>query len=396
MAYINFKEENHTLKIQLDKRKKNNEKVYNYIVKHKEDMTDYAPDYKYSYNKMEGEFIGKKGVLDEQDFHNISNVDIICSRFIDCIFSNVKFINCRIIGCKFEECKFDAGGVIFENCIFVMDNDVKSPSLNNEVNYSCEFYNCELYCEFRNSELSYAIFENCLIKDTFFEISMLKGTILNTCELNKIRISDCNLSGFKTYKCYILDFEFDDKYITKLDEKTYFDKLVERKKDRDEYEGIYLTYQNIADEFKQNTLDNNFGEYYYLCRKIEHKTLDPLPKFVSFLNWAFSGYGERPENALITGVILILIFGFIYLFVGLDIDNHFVVYNLEKLKHFNIVQFIEDYNESLALSSGIFLGVGGYSCEPVRLSLLISSIEMILGTVTVGIGIGAIVRKLVR
>lgn len=396
MAYINFKEENYKLKIQLEKRKKNNEKIYNYIVKHKEDMADYVPDHKYSYGKIQGEFIGKKGVLDEQDFHNISNTDIICSRFIDCTFSNVKFINCRIIGCKFDRCKFDAGGVIFENCIFVMDNDVKSPSLNNEVNYSCEFYDCELYCEFRNSELSYAIFENCLVKNTYFEVSMLKSTIFNKCELNKIKISDCDLSGLKTYKCYILDFEFDDKYISKLDEKTYFDKLVERKKDRSEYEGIYLVYQNIADEFKQNTLDNNFGEYYYLCKKIEFKTLDPLPKITSFLSWASCGYGERPFNALIMGIVLILIFAFLYLFIGLDIDNHFVIYNLQTLKQFDLIKFIEDYNESLALSSGIFLGVGGYSCEPVRLSLVLSNIEMILGVITVGIGTGAIVRKLIR
>ena len=41
------------------------------------------------------------------------------------------------------------------------------------------------------------------------------------------------------------DFEFDDKYMTTFDDKTFFDKLVERKKDRDEYEGFYMIYQNI-------------------------------------------------------------------------------------------------------------------------------------------------------
>ena len=65
MAYINFKEENYKLKIQLEKRKKNNEKNYNYIIKHKNEMTDYSPDNRYSYEKIEGEFIGKKGTLDD-------------------------------------------------------------------------------------------------------------------------------------------------------------------------------------------------------------------------------------------------------------------------------------------------------------------------------------------
>ena len=51
MAYVNFKEENYKLKIQLDKRKKNNDKNYNYIVKHKNEMTDYNADNRYSYKK---------------------------------------------------------------------------------------------------------------------------------------------------------------------------------------------------------------------------------------------------------------------------------------------------------------------------------------------------------
>lgn len=396
MAYVNFKEENYKLNIQLEKRKKNNEKNYSYIIKHKKEMTDYDPDNRYSYEIIENEFIGKKGLLDEKDYYNISNKDIICTNFKNCTFANTKFINCRIIGCKFYDCKFILGGVIFENCIFIMEDNIQSPSLNNTTNYSCEFYNCEFYSKFKNCDLAYVIFENCLIKNTSFEICMMKSMIINKCELNKIKISDSDLSGFKTHKCYILDFEFDDKYKTKLDEKTFFDKLVEIKKNREEYQGLYMTYQIIADKFKENTLDNNFGEYYYLCKKTECKTLDPLPKIESFLYRISCGYGERPFNALFMGIFLIMVFAFLYLIVGINIDNNYVIYNLETLKHFNFIKFIEDYNESLALSSGIFLGVGGYSSEPVQISLILSNIEMILGIVTVGVGIGAIVRKIIR
>ena len=62
MAYVNFKEENYKLKIQLEKRKKNNEKNYNYIIKHKKEMTDYNADNVYSYNTIESKFIGKEAV----------------------------------------------------------------------------------------------------------------------------------------------------------------------------------------------------------------------------------------------------------------------------------------------------------------------------------------------
>ena len=277
-----------------------------------------------------------------------------------------------------------------------MEDSVQSPYLNNQINYSCEFYNCEFYSQFKNCELSYAIFENCLIRDTSFEISMMKSMILNKCELKKIKISDCDLSGFKTHKCYIADFEFDDKYKTKLDEKTFFDKLVEIKKDRDEYEGLYMTYEILADKFKENTLDNNFGEYYYLCKKTEGKTLTGFSKIVSLLNRAFCGYGERPFNSLFTGIVLILIFAILYLFVGVEIEENYVIYNLDVLKNLSFIKFIQDYNQTVALSSGIFLGIGGYSCEPVQLSLIISDIEMVLGAITMGIGVGAVVRKIIR
>ena len=396
MAYINFKEENYKLKIQLEKRKKNNEKNYNYIIKHKKEMTDYSPDNRYSYEKIEGEFIGKKGTLDEIDFHNIENKDILCASFKDCTFANVKFINCKIIGCKFYDCKFIHGGVIFENCIFIMDDSIQSPSLNNETNYSCEFYNCEFYSKFKNSDLSYAIFENCLIRNTFFEICMMKSTIFNTCELSKIKIGDCDLSGFKTHKCYIKDFEFDDKFRTKVDEKTFFDKLVIRKKDRDEYEGTYMIYETIADKFKENTLDNNFGEYYFLCKKMEYKTLDPLPKMSSFIYRVSCGYGERPFNALFLGLFIMIAFSLIYLFIGLKIDDKYVIYSLSNLKNTDNMVILDHFNKSLTLSTGTFLGVDGYSAEPINISLLISDIEMILGVIISGIGIGAFIRKIIR
>ena len=64
--------------------------------------------------------------------------------------------------------------------------------------------------------------------------------------------------------------------------------------------------------------------------------------------------------------------------------------------NYDFIKFIQDYNQTLALSSGIFLGVGGYSCEPVKLSLMISNIEMIIGVIIIGVGTGTIVRKIIR
>ena len=119
MAYINFKEEKAKGKFQLDERKKNNEILYKSILKHKDSLTGFYPNLKYSFKKIIDENIGKKGVLGEEDFQEITNEDIICTKFIDCTFKNVKFKDCRFVGCVFDGCKFDEGGVSFENCIFI-------------------------------------------------------------------------------------------------------------------------------------------------------------------------------------------------------------------------------------------------------------------------------------
>ncbi len=395
MAYINFKEENYKLNIELEKRKLNNDKYFTYIFKHKEKM-DYSPWEKYSYKNIKELFLGKKGKLDENDFLVISNKDIICAKFEDCIFSNIKFIDCNIIGCKFNNCKFDLGGVIFQNCIFIEEEDIKPPSLNNKINFSCEFYNCKLYCKFINCDLSYAIFEGCLIQNTSMETTFLKFAIMNKDKIDKITFTDCDLSSFKTHRCYIIDLEFDDKYMTKFDEKTFFDKIYPLKKDRDEYEGIYMTYETLANKFKENSLNNNFGEYYYWCKRTEFNSLNFIAKIESLIYRISCGYGERPMNALYMGICLIILFAIIYLLVGVEIGDEIVVYNFQTIKNLNLDKFIKDFNETLNLSSGSFLGVGAENCKPIHKSYLIVDLEMLLGVVNMGVGIGTLTRKIIR
>ena len=85
MAYINFKEEKAKGKFQLDERKKNNEILYKSILKHKDSLTGFYPNLKYSFKKIIDENIGKKGVLGEEDFQEITNEDInscFCSNYL--------------------------------------------------------------------------------------------------------------------------------------------------------------------------------------------------------------------------------------------------------------------------------------------------------------------------
>lgn len=396
MSYINFKEERVKVNNQLEKRKHNNENLYNNILKHKDSLSGYIPSEIYSFKKYEGNSFGKKGVLGEEDFHIICKEDIVCTEFIDCKFENVKFIDCRFVACVFDNCEFTGGGVIFENCFMVKKDSDKLPSLNRKDNLSTSFYNCNIYAKFLNSDISYAIIENSKIINTSFEQTSMVSLIIKNCELNKITFEDCDFTGGKIVGSYIVDLTFDDKYRTKLDEKSFFDKIEARVKDKAEYEGIYMTYETLANKFKENSLNNNFGEFYYLAKKTESKCIPLFPRIREYIYWLTCGFGERPEYALYSGIAIIFIFAILYLFTGVSINGEEVRYTVNTIGTLSLSQFFKDINETINLSVGTFGGVGCINCEPTEVSYILSNIEVIIGVVMMGLGIGTLTRKIVR
>ncbi|WP_373601107.1 pentapeptide repeat-containing protein [Paraclostridium bifermentans] len=394
MAYINFKEEAFVAKRQLSKRLENNEKLYNEIIKSKNVGKEYNPDIKYSYKVILSEHFGKNDVYSEDSFHIIQNKDIVCTEFKNCKFYGIKFKDCKFIGCKFTNCEFCEGGVVFESCTFFKEDSQKVPSLNVKDNLSCEFNNCNMYIKFEKSTLSFSVFKKCNIQYTNFENCDMSSLMIIYSKLKNISIQDCDLSGFKIISTYIKDFEFNDKDKSKLDEKSFIDKIPIITKSREEYEGLYMIYQNIADKFKENSLNNNFGEYYYLCKSMQRKSLKLLSKISSYIYWITCGYGERPWNAVISSLMIIFIFALVYLFIGVEINGEVVRYDVSAMGNLN--QTIKDFNETLSLSIGCFGGLGTINCEPVPIAYTLVNIEILIGITMQGIGIGTLTRKVVR
>ncbi|WP_300386782.1 pentapeptide repeat-containing protein [Clostridium sp.] len=395
MAYVNFKEELYVAKKQLEKRFNNNEKLFNDIKGSRKISNKYNPDEKYSYKKFNDSVFGGGHAKSEDEFKEISNIDIVCTKFINCKFSNIKFKGCKFIGCYFINSNFNSGGVIFEECIFIKQESDILPNLNKDDNLSCTFDGGKIYAKFLSCNLSYTIFTNCNFKNTNFEVSDMSDVFIINSNLNMIIIIDSDLSGIKIVNTYIEDLEFRDKDKSKLDEKSFIDKIPLKYYTRDEYEGIYTVYENIADKFKDNNLKNNFGEYYFLCKKMQRKTLDPLPKVTSFLAFITCGYGERPLYSLYFSFVIILIFSILYLIFGIKVDEEIIRYTSLN-DRFTIQKFLKDYNESLNLSVGMFASVGLNEAQPAPASYMISNIEMILGVLMNGIGIGALIKKIVR
>lgn len=395
MAYINFKEEIAAAKTQLKERINNNLRVFEKLSNSKDVYSEYNPNERYSFKEHNNLVIGGGHPKKEDEFQEVKDADIICAKFIKCRFSNIKFTNCKFIGCYFEECELMGGGVVFQDCIFVKQDKEDTPNLNKEDNFSCEFNNCKVYAKFINCTLEYIIFRNCTLNTTNFELSDMSNGMIFDSTLSMIIISDTNLSGAKIVNTYIEDLEFRDKYKTKLDEKTFFDKIKFKKRNRDEYEGIYTVYENIADKFKDNNLKNNFGEYYFLCRKAQRKVLKPMPKIESTLGLLSCGYGERPMYAVYFSFFIIFLFSILYLIFGIKVNEEIITYDsINKFR--GLRQMLTDYNEALNLSVGMFAAVGLNEAQPSPRSYMLSNIEMLIGVLMMGIGVGALVKKIVR
>lgn len=395
MTYVNFKEEVHVAKKQLKHRNDNNNQLIAQM-KHEKEKLREKYNQKYSFKDIKGKVINNAKIEKENEFLNITDEKIACANFIDCKFYNIRFFECTFIGCIFENCDFGGGGVLFENCTFIKSDSDKTPSLNIKDNLSCTFKDSKIYCKFLSSDISYLIIENSNINNTNFELTHAVSMIIDNCQMKKIDIIDSDLSGMKLVETYIEDLEFNDKVKTKLDEKTFFDKIKLKKKTRNEYEGVYMVYQNIANTFRNNNLRNNFGEYYYLARCTQRKSLDLFPRIISTIELLTSGYGERIFTPLFASLVLSFVFAVIYMFSGFSIDGRTIKYGLATIFSSNFRQLLTDFNVSLKMSIGIFGGLGEDIAQTTGESYIISNIETIIGLMMIGLGIGTLTRKIVR
>lgn len=87
---------------------------------------------------------------------------------------------------------------------------------------------------------------------------------------------------------------------------------------------------------------------------------------------------------------------FIYLFSGIDLEGDAIQYTVNTISTISFKDFIIHMNETLNLSTGAFVGVGYNNAKPTEISYTVENIEMIVGAIMMGIGVGTITRKLVR
>ena len=84
------------------------------------------------------------------------------------------------------------------------------------------------------------------------------------------------------------------------------------------------------------------------------------------------------------------------MFFGIKVDEEIITYSNNINNVLNIKKLLKDYNEALNLSTGMFAGIGLNEAQPSPRSYMLSNIEMLIGVLMMGVGIGALVKKIVR
>lgn len=306
--------------------------------------------------------------------------------FRNCTFENIKFKKCTFFGTKFSKCCFQ--NIIFEDCIFFKEDNIVIFNDNCLLNKTT----------FDKCNIKKGVFKNVTFENTKFLYSTLTECIVANSSVINIKISDCNCKMFKTLDLSMDKFVFEDEYNTKFDEYTFFDKIIVNRKYKKSYENASKSYREIAVKFEKNNLLDYAGEYYYLCKKSECKSLYGIDKVKSWIFWMLCGYGERPTYALITSIEIILIFAIIYMFTGLVADGSLI--NYTNLFSEGIVfqpDLYKDFFKSLYFSITTFTTVGYGDITPIgEISTMLSGIEMFLGVTMVGIWTATLARKIIR
>lgn len=320
------------------------------------------------------------------------------------IFSNVKYTSCVFFKINFEDIRFD--NVIFENCTFEFCTFTKCSIGNLTI---MEFYDSHIYnCNFNNCN-----FKNVFIKKSKLEIVSFINVYLGQCNLiknnyikvkfiDKCNLSDCVIKGntdrfniefvhnngntILNLNSYIGGFNFKKTNLIKSNKCLNRQISIE----------VCNSYLAFANEFLCNNLGDKYGACFYESKRALHKILRGIEKLKSFLSYHICGYGEKPFRAFSFSLIIVFICAIIYLFTGLQGENNVILYKFNNPEIFNL-NFLKDFIHCFYFSIVTFATVGYGNIIPLTFSsMIISTVEIILGVVMIGIWTSTLVRKMTR
>ncbi len=343
----------------------------------------------YNFTTFNAICFGNDDAEDEWEFYKVENIKFYFCMFDNCSFSNIKFVNCVFIGCTFSQCFTLNYGMIFEQCNF-SKNDADRNSVDDMFSY---FRFCELTVKFIKCDMTQNIFSKTNFYFSSLSENKLYDIIMVDCGFDICTLKDCDLRNARIINTKFIRFSFEDEEKgTKVNSGTFFGEINFNKKDARELASAVDMYFALKDLFMDNKISDLYGEYFYLYKKTEMKTLKGLSKIMSGVSFIICGYGERPFHSLIVSLAMVFACGNLYYLFGLKTQTDIIVYNASNQLNVLLDDIYQCYHFSLVT----FSTVGYGNVIPVGASIVVNEVEMICAIILVGIWVSTLVRKMVR
>ncbi|WP_346936213.1 ion channel [Clostridium sp.] len=334
----------------------------------------------------------------QQDYIDIKLEDV---RYSDCEFRNISFknnsfSNAIFISCKFINCKFIRGRISLRNFL--------------------EFNKCileNLYID--NCDFSSLYIKECSLYKVDFKNSFMKGCNFIKNSYDEVRfIDDCNLMD-----CIIKEMEgtmdikfINEKSYTKLNYGSYIGKFnyKDMKKNngcinkkeycncicKANYLNISFSYMDFGGQYLRNNVSGRYGRCFYQSKLAFHRTLKGRKKFYSYVANIVCGYGEKPYRSFMLSLIIILIFALLYMITGISCASGIIGFR-GLIDNFSVGMLLKNVIYCIHFSLVTFSTVGYGDLLPYNMSgIILTSIEIIMGIIMIGIWTSTLVRKMTR
>mgnify|MGYP005841370623 CR=1 FL=1 len=344
----------------------------------------------YRFSKFDGNTFGRKKAANEDEFARAEGIRFEYCDFAGCGFSNIVFKNCLFIGCKFTECFSLGHGTVFESCSF----NRRTPGKNSIDDMPSTFESCELTIRLTGCDMSGIVAtKSHFYYSTFSGIDM-NDAIFVDCVFDIARISDCDMRNTKIVGAKFNDFSIEDSSAyTRVNEKTFLGRAVFNAKERMEAVSTSEAYRLFSKLFENCNIPDMSGEYFYLSKKAEINLLGGFTRIKAILGYITCGFGERPSFSLLSSLAVVLVCGFLYMMLGVNVGNEFKSFiPLIGMPMPPFADVVNWFHFSLVT----FTTVGYGNVVPVGGSIIVSGVEMVLGVIMVGTWVSTLVRKMTR
>ena len=239
--------------------------------------------------------------------------------------------------------------------------------------------------DFYRSNLSHA---HCFMVD--FSGSSLMKANLQYANLHCANLESCNLLGANFEHAKLEHINWGDKILqVQLAEQS--EDSIERADLYQQAEEIYRHLRKVTEDEGLFDLSGKFFRREMVARRKQ------LPQFsgariLSKTVDMFCGYGEEPLRIIGFTLLLILIYGFFYLFSGLNYAGIIIQFDLS----LSVTQNMWFLLDSIYFSIITFTTLGYGDITPQGFSRFLASTEALIGSFTLALFVVVFVKKMIR